>query len=62
MQNIKLRCKFCGYKFMRPSDKALPRICPYCGREGVEQYKEKTAQELLEEAISEASESEDSGF
>jgi predicted Zn-ribbon and HTH transcriptional regulator len=50
MALLSLECTRCKYKF---SNKAIPTKCPYCSKEGCIQ-KAQTAQDLIDEALSEA--------
>ncbi len=50
MAMISLECARCKYVF---TSKAIPNKCPYCGKDGSIQ-KATTAQDLIDEALSEA--------
>ena len=49
MQELKLNCTNCGYKFAPKASGKTPERCPYCNKpETLE--KTKTAQDYLDEA------------
>ena len=51
MQELKLNCTNCKYKFVPKGSGKTPERCPYCNKpETLE--KEKTAQDYLDEASS----------
>jgi primosomal protein N' len=49
MARMELECRACGYKFMKD---AVPKICPYCSKQGKVGLA-KTAQDLLDETFGE---------
>ncbi|MDD5086424.1 MAG: hypothetical protein PHV16_01600 [Candidatus Nanoarchaeia archaeon] len=46
---IKLRCKECNYRFT-PKKSVMPRICPFCGKEGTLE-KVKPMQQIIDEVV-----------
>ncbi len=42
----KYRCSACNWRFTRT---VMPKMCPYCGKEKVEEDKTQAADELLRE-------------
>jgi len=50
MATLDVECTRCNYKFR---SKAIPKRCPYCNREGSVRQAQ-SAQDLIDEALSEA--------